>query len=483
MSRPGADTRRFLPLAAFRVRPVTISNLLVALLAAGLAASCSQDQPEPDFKVNVILIAADDLGHADMGFMGASDVETPNLDRLAREGTVFGQGQHAASVCRPTLRALLTGLEPYQWSHQVEGHGRPGYEMSDLDTLPRLLGEAGYLSFQAGKIWESGYDVPGFTSGMNPSGESSSKGGSGAMLGRDSIAPAIEFLEERAGGDRPFFLWFFPRLPHTPHDAGAEYTSRYAGRGHTPATVEYYANITRFDDVVGSLLTRLDELDLTRRTLVVFLTDNGWELPPRDQDQPSLRTNQGKKTLREIGFRTPIVFRLPGRIESGRRIEGLVSIMDVFPTLLSYAGVATPPDLAGLDLEPVLAGREQTQRDAVIGWMDGRDLTHKGRPPEPSGFFLRDRDWRYIWYPTVERDELYKVPNDPHEASDRSGDEPALVEAFRRRIKSWERKLRKSKKLPGGGRPSKTSPGSPGSPREIRSRQRIAPGSPVRSIQ
>lgn len=401
------------------------------VFAALLLAACSAS--EPARPPNLVLIGADDLGFSEMGFMGSEYVETPNLDRLAEEGTVFTGGQHVASLCRPSLRALLTGLEPLQWKQRATGLA-PGQEMRRLQTLPRMLGRAGYTSFQAGKLWEAGYDVAGFTSGMNPPGVTSLRGGQGAALGRDSIEPALEFLE--ANADRPFFLWFFPKLPHTPHDAGPGYRRRYEGRGLSEAAAAYYANVTRFDDVVGRLLTRLDELDLTRRTLVVFLTDNGWELPAVG------RKPRGKKTLHEVGFRTPIVFRLPGRIEAGRRVEHVVSTIDLFPTLLAYAGLEAPEDRAGVDLGPVLRGGTEAPRAAVIGWME--DL-HTNGPQgllPGAGFFLRDRDWRYVWYPHPDRDELYAIRTDPLETSDVSAEHPALVGAFRQRIRAWEAAMR-----------------------------------------
>lgn len=421
-----------------RWRPAA-ATLLAAALVGLLTTACSG--PEPAANPNLILIVADDLGFGDLGFMGSPHVETPNLDRLAAEGTVFSQGQHAASICRPSLRALLTGLDPYQWKHRVQGL-RPGYEMQELGTLPRLLASAGYTSFQAGKIWEAGYDVAGFSSGMNPPGEASVRGGRGATLGRDSIESALDFVE--VNRDRPFFLWFVPKLPHTPHDAGPVYRRRYEGMELSGDAVGYYANITRFDTIVGELLTRIDDLGLTRHTLVVFLSDNGWEQRPHVRRDDYWDGARGKRTLHEIGFRTPIVLRLPGRIPAGRRLENIVSTLDLFPTLLAYAGLEVPPDRAGTNLEPLISDRASPSPGAVIGWMADPRVRAKAAVTAREGFFLRERDWRYIWYPELDRDELYAIRSDPAEATDVSHAQPALVQELRKRIRAWESEMRRA---------------------------------------
>ena len=130
------------------------------------------------------------------------------------------------------------------------------------------------------------------------------------------------------------------------------------------------------------------------------------------------------------------MFRLPGRVEAGRRIDSLVSTLDLFPTLLGYAGLEAPPDRPGVDLGPVLRGEAEATREAIIGWME--DLVRTGRPHADSGFFLRDRDWRYVWYPEVDRDELYAIREDPLEWSDVAAMHPERVSAFRERIRAWE---------------------------------------------
>jgi uncharacterized sulfatase len=128
---------------------------VLLLTMAMLALACSAQRQRP----NIVLIVGDDQDHMDFGLMGSPYVETPHLDRLAAGGTVFTQGQGTASVCRPSLRTLLTGLEPLQWQLMLDARERTGQPVRERQnirhfaTLPRLLGQQGYRSYQAGKFW------------------------------------------------------------------------------------------------------------------------------------------------------------------------------------------------------------------------------------------------------------------------------------------------------------------------------------------
>ncbi|UCE87458.1 MAG: sulfatase-like hydrolase/transferase, partial [Deltaproteobacteria bacterium] len=139
-------------------------------LAAFLLVACSPGPERPG--PNLVLIIGDDHGYRDFGFMGSEIVQTPTLDRLAREGTVFRNAQVTASVCAPSLRTLLTGLYPYQWNLRMEqlatrGYPRPaGARIEAFETLPARLADVGYVSFQAGKFHEPSHAVAGFTHGM-----------------------------------------------------------------------------------------------------------------------------------------------------------------------------------------------------------------------------------------------------------------------------------------------------------------------------
>lgn len=240
--------------------------LLVAVLAGCVDAGGSRPP-------NLVLVIGDDHGYPDSGFMGSPSVRTPNLDRLAQEGTVFRNGYATASICRPMLRSLLTGLHPVQWQARVERLERdgvrrsPGEWIAEFSTLPRQLAQRGYASFQGGKFWEGTYALAGFDAGMQLHGDGVFDSGDGTPLGRETLDPVLRFLDAHA--DRPFFVWFAPMLPHLPHDAPEEFQRPYRGAGLSASAIAYYASVTRLDAVVGALRAELERRELLDDTLLV----------------------------------------------------------------------------------------------------------------------------------------------------------------------------------------------------------------------
>jgi uncharacterized sulfatase len=410
-------------------------------LASLVVAGCSSAVDPAVERPNLVLIIGDDLAYRDLGFMGSEIVRTPNLDRLAREGTVLRNAQVTASVCTPSLRTLLTGLHPYQWNLRTEW-AKP------LETLPARLGEVGYRSFQAGKFPDTDYSVAGFTHGMErPTGEVT-------PIGRSTMEPVYDFIAAHL--DTPFFVWFAPALPHVPHDAPARYRALYEDRGFSEDAIGYYANITRFDDVVRDLLHHLDEKGLRERTLVVYLADNGWDQAP-DTDHFYMPGGgpKGKGSMHSLGFRTPMIFRWPGRIEAGVANDALVSSVDLVPTLLDYAGAPSIPGLPGRSLRGLLEGSEYRAVDYLVGSADKVRVSW-GQPKlgdatfwsHESAFFVDTPEWRYILYEDHEREELYDLRVDPEENHDVAPQHHVLTAMFRAKISDWKREMRRPLESP-----------------------------------
>lgn len=412
--------------------------ILLGLLACGA--------PPP----NLVLVIADDHGWRDFGFMGSPHARTPQLDRLAAEGTVFRLGYTTASVCRPALLSLLTGLDPSQFARRLERlereAGEPlagGEVIRDLVTLPRALGAAGYASFQAGKHFEGGYADAGFGAGML-----SAPGDDDESLARVTLEPVFDFLERHR--EQPFFLWFAPKLPHVPHDPPQRFLDAYADAVLPPGTLRYYANVTRLDAAVGELLARLDALGLRERTLVVFVADNGWLPGPIEGPYLwSLGQPRGKHSLYEGGFRTPVVLRWPGRVPAGAVRDELVSTLDLFPTLLDYAGAPPVAGRLGRSLRPLLEGRAGDWREVLVGYQktvradtaagvrigDGR--------PVAGGHFVRTPEWHLLAF--AEREpELYDMAADPDERHDLASRHPGVVEALGGHIEAWQSEIERS---------------------------------------
>jgi arylsulfatase A-like enzyme len=427
-----------------RQRPVAVALLGLAA-ALPLLAGCGRTvAPAAVDRPNVVLVIGDDLGWQDYGFMGSEVVQTPTLDRLAAEGTVFETGYVPASVCRPTMRTLLSGLHPLQWKHRVEelaARGtaiEPQTEVRAIETQPRLLAAAGYATFQAGKLWEGEtFRDAGFTHGTKrraPAGFALDR--ASLRLMRVTMEPLRRFLDQ---APRPFYIWLAPLLPHQPHDPPERLLARY-DPGLAPAARAYYANVTRFDEGVGELVAMLRERDLLASTLIVYLADNGWSVDPE----------RGKHTLHESGLRTPVLFSWPGHVKAQRLAPGLVDAADVVATIFDYAGVEPPAESLGRSLRPVLEGRSEAVRDAVFGRRDFlRDPESTGDvlAVVPGGRFARTARWHYIWW-IDGREELYDVLADPAERNDVSPEHADVCRELQQRIAAWEGKLLAS---PAGG--------------------------------
>jgi arylsulfatase A-like enzyme len=417
--------------------------LCVALLLLLPSAACSR-------RPNIVFVVADDHGYPYAGFSGSELVQTPNLDALAAEGTRFTRAFTTASSCRPSQRTLLTGLYPQQWMATVralpprhdERHGWS--QVRHFATLPGLLGAHGYATFQGGKLWEGRtFQDAGFGAGTkDPVPERPSRdelsGGSGLRLGRETMEPLWGFVDAHAQG--PFFVFFAPTLPHAPLDPPPEFEEPYARAPISEAARLYFANVSRLDAVVGELLRGLAARGLQEDTVVVYLSDNGWEQDP--QREAADGGEHGKHSIRELGFHTPLIVRWPGVVPAGAVREDLVSTVDLFPTLLQMARVDVPAGRMGVSLLPTLLYGIPSPRTRVIAGVNQlRGPTpRRGRPREiaAQAHFVRTPEWRYVSYDTYGREELYHLPSDPDERHDVAGEKSEELAALRARLEDWK---------------------------------------------
>lgn len=465
--------------------PRAASGALAALALAALACGERAGAPPPPDaqsparapeRPNIVLLIGDDYGYPYHGFTGSEVVQTPHLDRLAAEGTVFTQGFATSNVCRPSMWTLLTGLYPLQLHARAErragqplGSGARGRRQwpkwdryyvgairADPDTLPRALSRAGYVSFQAGKFWEGTFDVGGFDDGMNredvPGATDPADGpndrvrGLGSTLGRLTLSPVLDFID--AQGDPPFFLWYAPLLPHRPHDPPADLWALYEGLGLSHDARAYYAMCSWFDRGVGQLIEHLERRGLSERTLVVYVSDNGWQADPASEATHHLGGPLGKLSHHELAFRTPIVFRWPGRIPAGRVVEALVSTADLHPTLLSYAGMAAAPGRLGVDLRPLIEGSAGSVRDVLIGSTSFLRLPEQeiGSRAQQSWtrelvFHATTPHWHYVLHETSGEEWLYDRRSGLLDPRDRLADHAERARALRARIEAWKAEL------------------------------------------
>ena len=425
----------------------------LALPSADVAAA------EKESSTNVVVILSDDQAWTDYSFMGHPVIETPNLDRLASQSLTFRRGYSPVSLCRPSLATIITGLYPHQhgivgndppWEGMQRGekrpaHRDPGYlpnrhayleHIDRVETMPEMLARKGYRSLQTGKWWEGHPSRAGFTDAMTHGDftRDGRHGDDGLTIGREGLQVIDEFLDDTVAKDQPFYLWYAPFLPHTPHNPPKRLLKKYLPLVDSKPIAKYYAMCEWFDETCGELLDLLDQHRVAEHTLVVYVTDNGW-INRRDA---SRYTSRSKRSPYEGGTRTPIMLRLPGVIEPDMMESELASTIDVVPTTLAALGMDVPDSLPGINL---LDEDAIVRRETIFGEIFEHDI----RSLTDSAASLRYR-WvisgRYKLIDPSSRmkrqaPELYDLHADPTEQKDLSQQMPDKLESLRKRLDQW----------------------------------------------
>ncbi|HZT78974.1 MAG TPA: sulfatase [Gemmataceae bacterium] len=409
-----------------------------ASLLATLPAAVRGAEPA---RPNVVLIVADDQCWTDFGFMGHEVIKTPHLDRLAAESAVFPNGYVPTSLCRASLATLLTGLYGHQ--HRICCNDPPdGVDRSRMHpfiksapAVPRLLRAAGYRSLQTGKFWEGHYANAGFTHGMTTKGR---HGDDGLVIGRKTMKPIFDFIEDCGREKAPFFVWYAPMMPHEPHNPPPRLLKKYAVEGRHPKLAAYWAMCEWFDETCGELLAYLDRKGLRDNTLVAFVVDNGWiqETGPRKTTRGNFAP-KSKLSPYDGGLRTPVMLRWPKHTKAGR-YNDLVSTIDLAPTILAACGVKAPKEMPGLSLLAAAAGKGRLKRDAVFGEIYLHTAVDLDRPAlNLTHRWVRQGDWKLIVTEKKDAPELYNLARDPFEKDNRAAAEPERVRALRQVLDRW----------------------------------------------
>ncbi len=426
----------------------------------GVTSLTSADQSP-----NVVFILSDDQAWTDYGFMGHPIIQTPNLDKLAAQSAVFTWGHVPSALCRPSLATLVTGLYAHQ--HKISGNDpaprlareqSPEYArlreqlISHIDripTVPKALGERGYLSHQSGKWWEGPFQRGGFTHGMtrgfpNPGGR---HGDDGLVIGRQGLQPIFDFVDLAVSQKKPFYVWYAPFLPHSPHTPPERLLAKYRDKVDSLHVAKYYAMCEWFDETCGELTSFIDARGLASNSLFVYIADNGWI---QDAQSPAYAL-RSKQSPYEGGVRQPIMFRWPEVIKPGVRNE-LASSIDIVPTILSAAGVAIPKDLPGIDLLPVMRDGKPLARDTIYGEGFAHDVADIEHPEETLLYrWAIEGRWKLILtydgevgaryassHPMAEkRPQLFNLSNDPHEEKNVTQQHPEIVSRLADKIAAW----------------------------------------------
>ena len=423
-----------------------MKHLLLTLTLA-LAAAALQAAPP-----NIVMIISDDHLWSDYGFMGHPHLQTPHLDRLARESRTFSRGYVTSSLCCPSLATIITGKYPHQ--HKVtsndppapagaKGRNRqndPAFEqgrevmskhLEQAGTLPKLLAEKGYLCLQTGKWWQKHYSRGGFTHGMTKGGR---HGDDGLTIGRQTMQPIYDFITEARSKEKPFMVWYAPMMPHDPHTPPERLLAKYQDKAPNLHVAKYWAMVDWFDETCGQLVNHIDEQGLKENTIIVYVTDNGWITNPKTGKYDA----KSKQSQYDGGLRTPIMVRWPGKVQPQMH-EALTQSIDLMPTLLKAAGLTPAADLPGLDL---LDDAALAKRDTIYG----ECFTHNSMNLDVPGASLR---WRWLIegnhkliLPHAANQpqdvpELYDLKADPTEEKNLASSEADTVKRLTTKLDAW----------------------------------------------
>lgn len=448
-----------------------------ACSAPHIAHSAPAAQPP-----NVVLILVDDYGWADLGCYGSRFYETPNMDRLARQGMRFTNAYAACAVCSPSRAAIQTGLYPARlhltdWI-PGEGDNHKGnallvpnwtkYLSTSYDTLAKALARQGYFSGSIGK-WHLGgkeitpqahgfqVNVGGGTPGHPPTYFWPYKKKGKGLPGLEEGGHPGEYLNDRLTSEavtfirqnkqKPFFLYLAHYAVHVPLEAKPEMIAKYKAKPNDSPQKNptYAAMVESVDQGIGRVLDALDEQGLTSNTLVLLTSDNGGLWPNATCNAP-LRA--GKCYPYEGGIRVPLIVRWPGRVAPGSQCSEPVSGMDFYPTLMQAVGTAkdtpTSPTVDGVSLMPLLTQTGSLKRDALY-W----HYPHywHGDEVRPWGA-VRAGNWKLIEFYEDMRVELYDLSKDPSEKSDLAASMPAKASELREKLHAWRKSVDAQMPLP-----------------------------------
>ena len=452
------------------MRILTCTGLLLALAIHGASTACAAERP------NIVFIFADDWGWGDLSCHGHPYVRTPNIDRLAKEGTDFHRFTVASGVCSPSRTAVITGHFParynidahFAWVPQNQKRNMPDWLSPKAPLLPRLLQQAGYRTAHFGK-WhlandmipdsplpsEYGYDE---YSAFNCAGEQ--------MPVHEDADNAVAFIEKSYSEKKPFFINLWMHEPHTPFHTVPKYEWRF--REMESRENQIYASVlSHADDRIGQVLDTLDRLKLTDNTLVIFSSDNG---PARAAGPAELTLNYDtatgagwgiaaskgitggrkgyKSALFEGGIGVPFIARWPKKIAAGRIDRtSMISAVDLLPTFSELAGAKLPdnyrPD--GVSQVATLLGDRTSTRSQPLFWkMHSPWPIQKARPYHWVSYAIVHGNWKLLTNRDSTYSELYDINADPYEKADVSKEKPEVVKQLIQQVDDWKSTLPQS---------------------------------------
>ncbi len=403
-------------------------------------------------KPNILFILIDDMGWSDLGCYGNPFHETPHIDGLARQGMRFTDAYAACPVCSPTRASIMSGQYPARVGviDFIPGHWRPyeklrvptnrtQYLPLEIVTLAEALQSTGYVTSHIGKWHLGGREHSPERQGFDfawQQGQNRNDKQVTAFTDR-----AIEFIETNRG--KPFFLHLSHHTVHIPLEAPPELIEKYEKKPKPATGVNnptYAAMVEHLDRSVGRLLHKLDELNLSNDTIVIFFSDNGGLRQMYTGNGPIVTTNaplrNEKGTVYEGGIRVPLIVRWPGVVEPGSVCHTPVSSVDFYPTLLDVTKAQKPEGqtLDGESLIPLLRQKGELP-DRALRWH--YPIYHHSTPAGA----IREGDWKLLEFFDDGHLELYNLREDIGERSNLAARQPAKASELQRKLAAWRKSV------------------------------------------
>jgi len=436
--------------------------LLVVLYAANLSGQeISLKQP------NILCIMVDDLGFGDLAIQGATDMETPHIDQLARQGITFSQFYANSTVCSPSRAALLTGKYPDLVGvpgviRQFEDNSW-GYLHKEAVLIPEVLKKGGYHTAMIGK-WHLGFESPnipndrgfdffrGFLGDMMDDYWTHLRGGVNWMrFNKEVIDPeghatdlftdwTLEYLEEHKEKPRPFFLYLAYNAPHFPIQPPDEYLQRVIAResGLSEKRARNVAFIEHLDYNIGKVMETLRTSGLIENTLIVFTSDNGGALR---YEQSNGQLRGGKQDMYEGGIRVPAYICWKGKIIEGGHSDIPVMLMDLLPTFCDIAGLAVPDEVDGVSILPLLLGEDPGTLERYLFWVRREGESYGGQ----AYYAARKGSDKILQNTPYEPIQFFSLQNDPYETQALDPSDSEIYKDLRLQL---QKHIQKSGRIP-----------------------------------
>jgi len=386
---------------------------------------------------NILVIFVDDLGCGDISFLGATDVKTPNIDKLFHSGITFRNFYANSCVCSPSRAALLTGRYPDMVGVpgviRTKATNSWGYFHSNGPILPEVLQRVGYHTALIGK-WHLGLESPntpnecgfqyfhGFLGDMMDDYYTHLRHGFNYM--RQNQEPitaeghatdiftdwAIQYLTSQVNNSQPFFMLLAYNAPHTPVQPPAEWLSKVKKRlpGIQELRAKYIASVEHLDNDIGRVLETLRKNNQEKNTLIIFTSDNGGQLSVGASNG---NCRGGKQDFYEGGIHVPACMVWPRYIMAGRSSDNIALTMDIFPTLSQAAGLSIYHQVDGISLLPTLLGKPQDTGYRTIFWMRREGGTYGGN----CYYAVRYREYKLVQNSPYDSTQLFNLNTDKQE--------------------------------------------------------------------